>query len=349
MAEPMPGEVEPAHGKGVPGSPVGIRLGLPPDAQQPEAAGCIADDGGELAGGMRGAKGEAPVVGGGLHRGRRAAITVPDVVPLKIQYAAVSSTLTERGRRLWAAAEARSLGRGGIKLVAEVTGLSRRTVERGIKELKAPVARAQKVALAAQASRRPGAGRKRLGVKYPKLLVDLNGLVDPATRGHPQSALRWSAKSTGKLAAQLQELGHQVSERSVAGILKAQGYSLQAMRKTKEGGLHEDRNAQFEHIASRVREFQCQGQPVVSIDAKKKELVGTYANKGREWQPKGHPEQANVYDFVDKELGKVTPYGVYDLQHNVGWVSVGIDHDTAEFAVQTLRRWWAEMGQALYP
>ena len=271
------------------------------------------------------------------------------ITQLTDKYAAVASTLTERGRRFWAAAEARSLGRGGIKRVAEVTGLSRRTVERGIKELKAPVARAQKVALAPQASRRPGAGRKRLGVKYPKLLVDLNGLVDPATRGHPQSALRWSAKSTGKLAAQLQELGHQVSERSVAGILKAQGYSLQAMRKTKEGGLHEDRNAQFEHIASRVREFQCQGQPVVSIDAKKKELVGTYANKGREWQPKGRPEQANVYDFVDQELGKVTPYGVYDLQHNVGWVSVGIDHDTAEFAVQTLRRWWAEMGQALYP
>jgi transposase len=271
------------------------------------------------------------------------------ITQLADKYAAVASTLTERGRRLWAAAEARSLGRGGIKQVADVTGLSRRTVERGIQELQAPVTRGQKPALPAQASRRPGAGRKRLVVKHPKLLVDLNELVDPATRGHPQSALRWCAKSTSKLAAQLQEQGHQVSERSVAGLLKAQGYSLQAMRKTKEGGHHEERDAQFEHIARLVREFHSQGQPVVSIDAKKKELVGAYANKGREWQPKGRPEQANVYDFVDKELGKVTPYGVYDLQHNVGWVSVGIDHDTAEFAVETLRRWWEEMGKPLYP
>ena len=265
------------------------------------------------------------------------------------KYAAVVATLTERGRRLWAAAEARSLGHGGIKLVAQATGLSRRTVERGIKELRSTVARDGRSALAAHASRRPGGGRKRLVDKQPKLLGELVKLVDPLTRGHPQSTLRWSAKSTGKLAEELQQLGHQIGERTVARLLKAQGYSLQAMRKTKEGGHHEDRNAQFEHIATLVREFQAQGQPVVSIDAKKKELVGTYANKGREWQPKGHPEEANVYDFIDKELGKVTPYGVYDLQHNEGWVSVGIDHDTAEFAVQTLRRWWEEMGRALYP
>jgi hypothetical protein len=151
------------------------------------------------------------------------------------------------------------------------------------------------------------------------------------------------------LAAELCAAGHQISERSVATLLKENGYSLQAMRKTKEGGNPENRDAQFLHIAEKVREFQAAGQPVVSVDAKKKELVGTFANKGREWQPKGQPEEANVYDFIDKELGKVTPYGVYDLQHNQGWVSVGIDHDTAEFAVQTLRRWWTEMGQALYP
>ena len=265
------------------------------------------------------------------------------------KFAAVESTLTERGRRLWAAAEARSLGRGGIQRVAEVTRLSRRTVERGIKELNAPAARSAAAPLPALASRKPGAGRKRLVAKDPDLLTALNRLVDPATRGHPQSALRWSAKSTATLAAELQALGHQISERSAASLLKGLGYSLQAMRKTKEGGGHEKRNAQFEHLARKIGEFQAQGQPVVSIDAKKKELVGTFASKGREWQPKGRPEQANVYDFVDKELGKVTPCGVYDLQHNLGWVSVGIDHDTAEFAVQTLRRWWVEMGQALYP
>jgi hypothetical protein len=265
------------------------------------------------------------------------------------KFTAVESTLTERGLRRWAAAEARSLGHGGIKTVAAVTGLSRRTVERGIKELKAPATRSDTPALPAHASRRPGAGRKRLTLQAPGLLEDLNRLVDPATRGHPESPLRWTAKSTAKLAAELQGLGHRISARSVAGLLKGLGYSLQAMRKTREGGRHEDRNAQFEHIARMVGEFQSQGQPVVSLDAKKKELVGRFANKGREWQPTGSPEQANVYDFVDKEMGKVTPYGVYDLQHNVGWVSVGIDHDTAEFAVQTLRRWWSEMGQALYP
>jgi len=265
------------------------------------------------------------------------------------KFAAVQSTLNERGLRRWAAAEARSLGHGGIKAVAAVTGLSRQTVERGIKELTQPAAESQASALPPEASRRAGGGRKVLLVNDPSLLVDLDLLIDPVTRGHPESSLRWTSKSTAKLAAELRILGHRIGERSVSGILKGQGYSLQSMRKTKEGGHHEDRNAQFEHISKMVREFQSQGQPVVSVDAKKKELVGTFANKGREWQPKGQPEEANVYDFIDKELGKVTPYGVYDIQHNMGWVSVGIDHDTAEFAVETLRRWWKEMGQPLYP
>lgn len=263
------------------------------------------------------------------------------------KFAAIRTTLTERGLRLWASAEARSLGHGGIKMMAQITGLGRETVARGIRELAA--ASDAETSLPPHASRRQGGGRKKLTTKDPTLLADLDSLVSPATRGHPESALLWTAKSTAKLAAELQAMGHPISERSVATLLKELGYSLQAMSKTKEGGNHIERNAQFEHIAAMVLEFQSQGQPVVSVDAKKKELVGTFANKGREWQHKGQPEAANVYDFIDKELGKVTPYGVYDLSHNIGWVRVGIDHDTAEFAVETLRRWWREMGSALYP
>lgn len=265
------------------------------------------------------------------------------------KFKAVKSTLNERGIRMWAAAEARSLGHGGIKAAAKASGLSRRTVERGVRELAAEHRDGDAPAMAPEVSRRSGAGRKTLQHKDITLLADLDKLIDPVTRGHPESALRWTAKSTAKLSGELRAQGHAVSERSVANLLKEMDYSLQAMRKTKEGGKHEHRDAQFRHIAEMVRTFHSEGQPAVSIDAKKKELVGSFANKGREWQPKGNPEQANVYDFIDKELGKVTPYGIYDLKHNVGWVSVGIDHDTAEFAVQTLRHWWLEMGKALYP
>ena len=263
------------------------------------------------------------------------------------KFAAIRTTLTERGLRLWASAEARSLGHGGIKMMAQITGLGRETVARGIRELAATGD--AEPSLPSHVSRRPGGGRKKLTDKDPTLLADLDSLVSPVTRGHPESALLWTAKSTAKLSVELQAMGHPISERSVATLLKELGYSLQAMSKTKEGGNHVERNAQFEYIAAMVLEFQSHGQPVVSVDAKKKELVGTFANKGREWQPKGQPEAANVYDFIDKELGKVTPYGVYDLSHNIGWVSVGIDHDIAEFAVETLRRWWREMGSALYP
>lgn len=265
------------------------------------------------------------------------------------KYRAVKSSLNERGVRMWAAAEARSLGHGGIKAAAKASGLSRRTVERGLNELAAAEGIEAISGMAPEVSRRSGGGRKKLQAKDSSLLEDLDKMVDPMTRGHPENVLRWTAKSTAKLAAELQIKGHIVSERSVASLLKKTGYSLQAMRKTKEGGKHVDRDAQFRHIAEMVRTFHAEGQPAVSIDAKKKELVGTFANKGREWQPKGSPEQANVYDFIDKELGKVTPYGIYDLKHNIGWVSVGIEHDTAEFAVQTLMRWWTEMGKALYP
>lgn len=261
------------------------------------------------------------------------------------KFTAISATLTERGLRLWAAAEARSLGYGGITRVVEATGLSRRTVARGIAEL----SDSSRTPLPGHVSRRKGGGRKRLVEKSPSLATDLERLVDPVTRGHPESPLRWTAKSTSALAAELRTIGHCVSDRAVAALLKKSGFSLQAMRKTKEGGTHEHRDAQFANIAAKVNAYQAGGQPVVSIDAKKKELVGTFANKGREWQPKGQPEEANVYDFIDKTLGKVTPYGIYDVIRNEGWVSVGIDHDTAEFAVESLRRWWREMGCALYP
>ena len=265
---------------------------------------------------------------------------------IREKFKAIQDTLHERGLRLWAAAEAKGVGRGGIKMLAQITGLSRRTIERGQSQIAAPQ---PGQTLGRDRSRRPGGGRKNLSEKTPHLVTDLERLVSPATRGHPESALRWTAKSTGHLAAELQALGHRIGERSVSALLKALGYSLQAMRKTREGGRHEDRNAQFEHIEAKVRSFAARGEPVISVDAKKKELVGTFANKGREWQPKGTPEQANVYDFVDEQLGKVTPYGVYDLAANAGWVSVGIDHDTAEFAVQSIRTWWRQMGQSLYP
>ena len=261
------------------------------------------------------------------------------------KFEAIQGALHERGLRRWAAAEASSIGRGGTKLLAGITGLSTRTIQRGKKEIQAP---ASELAMEPGRSRRAGGGRKRLAQNKPELTSALEQLVSPSTRGHPESALKWTSKSTEKLAAQLRAAGYQISARSVSALLKQMGYSLQSMRKTMEGGKHVDRHAQFEHIDETVRAFQARGEPVISVDAKKKELVGTFTNKGREWQPKGKPEQANVYDFVDEALGKVTPYGVYDLSANEGWVSVGVDHDTAEFAVQSIRTWWQQMGRSLY-
>jgi hypothetical protein len=270
----------------------------------------------------------------------------PDALAQK--FAAIRPSLNERGLRRWAAAEARSLGHGGIKRLVSITGLARGTIERGIRELNTEKDHPQPL-LPSSSSRRKGGGRKKLTVKCPELSAALNALVDPVTRGHPESALIYSSKSAAKLCSEMQAMGYQISERATASLLKEMGYSLQAMRKTMEGGTHEHRDAQFENIAKQVAAYQAAGQPAVSIDAKKKELVGPFANKGKEWQPKGSPVPANVYDFVDPTLGKVTPYGIYDLQNNMGWVSVGIDHDTAEFAVQSLRLWWKEMGSALYP
>jgi hypothetical protein len=264
------------------------------------------------------------------------------------KYASLKPVLDERARRLWAAVEARSIGRGGITRVSEATGLSRVTIRAGLEEIGHPPPATVGEADAGRI-RRPGGGRKPLVDQDRKLLSDLESLVDPVTRGDPMSPLRWTCKSADKLADGLRPLGHAVSERTVNRLLHSLGYSLQANRKTIEGRQHPDRDAQFRYINRRVKAFQRQGQPVVSVDTKKKELVGRYRIGGREWRPKGEPEEVKVHDFIDKGLGKAIPYGIYDLVANAGWVSVGVDHDTAEFAVESLRRWWRNMGSRAYP
>jgi len=253
--------------------------------------------------------------------------------------------MSEKLRRLWAGAEAQTLGRGGIAAVSQATGLSRATIGSGLRELKQGGTRP----VPETRVRRKGWGRKALTESDPAVLTDLEELVEPSTRGHPQSALRWTCKSTTKLAEELRRRGHRIGPRTVAELLHALDYSLQANRKTREGSSHPDRNAQFEHINRRIQIFQQRGQPVVSVDTKKKELVGDFKNGGQEWQPKGAPEPVRVHDFIDKKLGKAIPYGVYDVAGNRGWVSVGTDHDTAEFATETIHRWWRNMGSPAYP
>jgi Rhodopirellula transposase DDE domain len=270
----------------------------------------------------------------------------PDVEAISEKYATLEPVLDERARRLWAATEARAIGRGGISRVAEATGLSRITIRAGLNELRAAPGGDDDLG---GRVRRPGGGRKPLTEHDPKLLGALEALVDPVTRGDPMSPLRWTCKSADKLASELTASGHPASERTVSRLLHALGYSLQSNRKTIEGKDHPDRAAQFRHINRRVKAFQRRGQPAVSVDTKKKELVGRFRNGGREWRPKGHPEPVKVHDFAEKGLGKVIPYGVYDPTDNTGWVSVGIDHDTAEFATETLRRWWRRMGSRVYP
>ena len=256
--------------------------------------------------------------------------------------------MNDRLRRHWAACEAQSLPRGGITLVAQATGLSRTTIWAGLRELRHPEA-VPADDLPAERSRHAGAGRPFLEAADPTPVKDLEALVDATTRGDPQSPLRWTCKSTRNLAQELNRQGHRVSYRTVAALLHDLDYSLQANRKTREGSSHPDRDAQFEYINRQVRAFQRAGQPVVSVDSKKRELVGDFKNGGQEWRPAGEPEEVRAKDFPDKRLGKVTPSGVYDLTYNEGWVSVGIDHNTAEFAAETLRRWWCEMGAPLYP
>ena len=246
--------------------------------------------------------------------------------------------------RLWAANEALSLGYGGVSAVARATELSRTTIHAGMAEL----ARAA-VAQEPNRIRRSGAGRKKLTAKDPGLLGALNKLVDPVTRGDPESPLRWTSKSTTKLAQELKASGHPVSQRTVCDLLTGEGYSLQSVRKTREGAQHPDRDAQFQFLNGQVQAAMQARQPVISVDTKKKELVGDFKNAGQEWQKKKAPVEVRVHDFKDPVLGKAAPYGVYDLAANQGWVSVGIDHDTAEFAVESIRRWWQQMGQPLYP
>ena len=251
--------------------------------------------------------------------------------------------LDERMRRLVAASESLAIGFGGTSQVSRQTGVSRRAIIRGIKELdEAPSVQGGRV-------RRPGGGRKRTVDKDASLKTDLERLVDPVTRGDPESPLRWTCKSVRKLAEELNRLGHQTSHRMVAELLHELGYSLQANRKTLEGSSHADRDQQFQHINQHVTEFLQQQQPVISVDTKKKELVGNFKNHGAELHPKGDPEPVRVHDFVIPELGRAAPYGVYDLANNSGWVSVGVDHDTSAFAVETIRRWWYRMGQQSYP
>lgn len=260
-------------------------------------------------------------------------------------YATVAPLFHERLRRLFAAMLAQSSGRGGIAAVSAATGMARSTIGRGLRELESIAAGGE----AGDHIRRPGGGRKKASAADPDLVKDLQRLVDPATRGDPESPLLWVSKSTRHLAEALRGMGHQVSHETVRLLLKELKFTLQGNRKTREGGQHPDRNGQFEHIAAQARRFMEAEQPVISVDAKKKELVGDFRNGGREWQPMGQPEEVQAHDFPDKELGKATPYGVYDIAADEGWVSVGIGHDTAEFAAASVKAWWKRMGSERYP
>ena len=261
------------------------------------------------------------------------------------KFKALTPYLDERTKRVWSAVEADSYGRGGISHVSEATGLSRTTIYEGIKELKEK----KKVNKIPEGRiRKSGGGRKTLVEQQSGIKEELEALLEPVTRGDPESPLLWTCKSTYKLSAELKQKGFSVSQRTVCDLLDDMGYSLQSNRKTKEGGSNPDRDAQFNHIYKTVKTFQSKGQPVISVDAKKKELIGEFKNSGKEYRPKGNPIPVNVYDFIDKELGKVAPYGIYDQSQNLGFVNEGIDHDTAEFAVESIRRWWKEMGSPMY-
>jgi len=266
---------------------------------------------------------------------------------IRDKYGPLNPSLNERSRRLWAAAEARSLGRGGPAAVIAATGMSSATVYRGLAELDAEASGIG--ALRPDRIRRPGGGRKRARDKQPGLSAALAALVEPTARGDPEQALRWTCKSTANLAAQLRKQGFRVGPRTVAKELKEQDFSLQSNRKTREGACHPDRDAQFACINEQVLAFQRRGQPAISVDTKKKELVGDFKNSGREWRPRGQPEEVRVHDFRDPNVPKAVPYGVYDLTWNEGCLTVGIDHDTARFAAASIARWWRKMGRQRYP
>ena len=262
---------------------------------------------------------------------------------ISVRYRAVAPLVDERARRLFAGAEALALGRGGVAAVARATGLSQPTVRRGVADVR------EGATLPKGRIRRAGAGRPKATVRDATLQDDLDRLIEPTTRGDPQSPLRWTCKSLRQLAGGLRKKGHSVSHQTVAELLHTMGYSLQANRKTLEGSNHPDRNAQFVHVNEAVQLQLLADEPVISVDTKRKELVGDFKNGGRELQPKGQPEKVRVHDFIDRDLGRVSPYGVYDLKQNEAWVSVGTDHDTAAFAVESIRRWWQNMGMARYP
>ena len=260
------------------------------------------------------------------------------------KYQSLAPVLTERSRRLWAATEARALGHGGIAVVERATGISRSTIQRGLRELDSGAT----LTLGSDRVRRPGAGRPPTVVKDPSLYEDLDALIEPTASGDPDSPLRWTTKSVRTLAEALRGMGHTVSHTVVAELLHELGYSLQANQKRREGAQHPDRDAQFRYIHQQVRRFERKSRPAISVDTKKKELVGDFKNPGRTWRPKGDPEPVRVHDFLIPAQGKAIPYGVYDLHRNEGWVSVGIDHDTASFAVKAIGRWWRVMGQPAY-
>lgn len=266
-----------------------------------------------------------------------------DEVAIGEKFRALAGELNERQRRLWAASEARAAGRGGIVATARATGMAVDTIRKGIAELESGER------LAPGQVRRRGGGRKSLTEIDPTLVGDLESLVDEDCRGDPESLLRWTAKSVRQLAGGLRELGHRVEYVTVAKLLRGLGYSLQANVKTREGAQHPDRDAQFRHVNKVARRAVDAGEPVISVDTKKKELVGDFHNAGREWRPKGEPELVRVHDFKDQQLGKAIPYGVYDISADQGWVNVGIDHDTAQFAVNSIRSWWEHLGQPRYP
>jgi len=266
---------------------------------------------------------------------------------IKLRFQALKWTLDERMRRLMAAAEAEAIGYGGISTVSRATGVSRRAIRIGIKELKEK--KSPKSADREKRIRKEGGGRKKTVHKDPTLKIDLEKLVEPTTRGDPESPLRWTCKSVRRLAKELKKMGHSTSHRMVAEILHEQGYSLQGNKKTLEGSSHPDRDAQFKFINKLVQEQLKNNDPAISVDAKKKESVGNFKNNGKEWKPKGTPDEVEVYDFPSKAVGKAIPYGVYDIGKNLGWVNVGIDHNTSTFAVESIRRWWYSMGIQIYP
>jgi hypothetical protein len=272
-----------------------------------------------------------------------------DVDKIRLKYELLAPVMDERMTRLWAAAEAEALGWGGGAAVTNATGILGKRIAAGKRDLEELKNNPPTEPPREQRVRREGGGRKRLEDRNPELVEALNDLIDPVTRGDPMSPLRWTTKSTRKLAKELTSQGHDVSASKVCQLLHEMGYSLQGTNKTTEGTEHPDRDAQFEYINRRVKEFHRQGEPVVSVDTKKKELLGDFKNGGKEWQPQGKPVPVRVHDFIDPELGKAVPYGVYDLSRNEGWVNVGINHDTAEFAVESIRRWWRRMGKRAYP